>query len=203
MKTDPTFWLLARASGITAYALLTASVLAGLVLKSRPFGRALKTASVTDVHRFHAQLGLGMLGLHGAAILLDTTVKMPLAGLVVPGASPYRPTSVSFGVLSAELMLLIYVSFSLRKRIGVKNWRRLHWATYAVFLLGTAHGLFAGTDSSQPWARSLYLGAVGAVAFATAWRALTRPTRTPAPARTPAPVRTPAPTATPAPERSF
>lgn len=186
MKTDPTFWLLARASGLSAYALLTASVLAGLVLKSRPFGRALKTSSVTDVHRFLALLGLGMLGLHAGAIMLDATVKMPLAGLVVPGASPYRPIAVSSGVVAAELMALIYVSFSLRKRVGVRNWRRLHWATYLVFVLGTAHGLFAGTDSSQPWARSLYLGAVGAVAFATAWRALTRPTRaapTPAPAR--------------------
>ena len=38
MTHDPTFWLLARASGLTAYVLLTLSVLAGLVLKSRPFG---------------------------------------------------------------------------------------------------------------------------------------------------------------------
>ena len=37
MKSDPTFWILARTSGLVAYALLTASVLAGLVLKSRPF----------------------------------------------------------------------------------------------------------------------------------------------------------------------
>ena len=37
MTHDPTFWLLARASGLTAYLLLTASLLAGLVLKSRPF----------------------------------------------------------------------------------------------------------------------------------------------------------------------
>jgi hypothetical protein len=31
MKTDPTFWLLARATGLTAYVLLTASVLAGQI----------------------------------------------------------------------------------------------------------------------------------------------------------------------------
>ena len=52
----------------------------------------------------------------------------------------------------------------------MRNWRRLHWATYAVFVLGTAHGLPAGSDSSQPWALGLYLGAVGAVGFATAYR---------------------------------
>ena len=198
MKTDPTFWLLARASGMTAYVLLTASVLAGLVLKSRPFGRALKVSSVADVHRFLSLLGLGMLALHGVSLMLDQTVKMPLAGLFVPGASPYRPTSVSFGVLTAELMALIVVSFSIRKRIGVRNWRRLHWATYAVFVMGTLHGLLAGTDSSRPWAKALYLGAVGAVVFATSWRALTRPTRPAPAARRPASV----PTTTPVPERS-
>jgi hypothetical protein len=42
---------------------------------------------------------------------------------------------------------LIYVSFSLRKVIGVRNWRRLHWATYGVFALVTVHGLMAGFDS--------------------------------------------------------
>jgi len=182
VKHDPTFWLLARASGLTAYALLTASVLAGLVLKARPFGRALKPASVTDLHRFLAMLGLGMLGMHGATLVLDQTVHMPLAGLVVPGASPYRAAAVGVGVVGAELMLLIYVSFALRKRIGVRNWRRLHWATYLVFLLATIHGFASGTDSTQPWARSLYLGAIGAVAFATAWRAIDRPTRSPIPA---------------------
>jgi sulfoxide reductase heme-binding subunit YedZ len=177
MTHDPTFWLLARASGLTAYVLLTLSVLAGLVLKSRPFGRALKQASVTDVHRFLALLGLGMLVLHAAALVLDRTVHMPLAALVVPFLSSYRPTAVAFGVLTAELMGLITLSFSLRKRIGVRNWRRLHWATYLVFLMGTIHGLTAGTDTARPWAFSLYLGAVGSVAFATAWRALRRPTR--------------------------
>ena len=46
MKTDPTFWLLARATGLTAYALLTASVLAGLTVKSRPLGTRVKAAAV-------------------------------------------------------------------------------------------------------------------------------------------------------------
>jgi predicted ferric reductase len=170
VKTDPTFWLLARASGLTAYLLLTGSVVAGLVVKTRPFGRAVRAASVVDVHRFLALLGLGMIALHAVAILLDQTVHMPLAGTVVPGLSPYRPAAVACGVLAAELAVLIVVSFSVRRRIGMRNWRRLHWATYLVFLLATVHGLTAGTDSAQPWALDLYLGAVGAVAFATAYR---------------------------------
>jgi predicted ferric reductase len=178
MTHDPTFWLLARASGLTAYVLLTLSVLAGLVLKSRPFGRALKAGSVTDVHRSLAFLGLAMLVLHGVALVLDRTVHMPVGALVVPFLSSYRPGAVALGVLAAELMGLIAVSFSLRRWIGGRNWRRLHWATYLVFLMGTVHGLTAGTDTARPWAFGLYLGAVGAVVFATAWRTLTRPIRT-------------------------
>ena len=77
MRHDPTFWLLARASGLTAYVMLTLSVLAGLVLKSRPF-RALKPAAVTDLHRILAMLGLGALAGHATALVLDTTVHVSI-----------------------------------------------------------------------------------------------------------------------------
>ncbi|HZD88330.1 MAG TPA: ferric reductase-like transmembrane domain-containing protein [Gaiellaceae bacterium] len=177
MRSDPTFWLLARAGGLTAYTLLTASVLAGLVLKARPLGRALRAGAVTDLHRFLATLALAALAVHGVALLLDRTVRMPLAGLLLPGASPYRPVSVGVGVVAAELMAVVVVSFSVRRLIGRRRWRRLHWTTYLLFVLATVHGLLAGSDSAQPWARDLYLGAVGAVAFATAWRAAYRPAR--------------------------
>ena len=175
MKADPTFWLLARASGLTAYVLLTLSVLAGLVLKSRPFGKALRAATVADTHRFLAVLGLGAVALHGAALVLDQTVRVSPLALVVPGLVSYRPVWTAVGVLAAELMVVVYASFSLRRRIGARNWRRLHYATYAIFGAATVHGLAAGSDSGAPWALGLYAGALGAVATATAWRALTSP----------------------------
>ena len=171
MTHDPTFWLLARAAGFTAYILLTGSVLAGIAVKTRPFARV-KPAAQTDVHRTLALAGLGMLVLHGVALTLDQTVRMPLSGLFLPFTSSYRPLAVGAGVLAAELMVVVYASFGLRKRIGNRNWRRLHWLTYAVFAGATAHGLAAGSDTSRPWAAALYLGAVGAVLGATGWRAL-------------------------------
>ena len=160
MKTDPTFWILARSSGLLAYALLTSSVLAGLVLKSRPFGTALKAATVADLHRFLAMLGLGAVLAHASALVLDSTVHIGIGSLLVPGLAPYRPLWTGLGVLAAELMVVVYASFSLRKRIGARNWRRLHWATYLIFALATVHGLTAGTDSlslihiSEPTRRS-------------------------------------------------
>ena len=91
MKTDPTFWIEARASGLAAYLLVTCSVLAGLVLKSRPFGKALKPAAVTDLHRFVALLALGAIAVHGATLALDRTVSITWVGLLVPGTISYRP----------------------------------------------------------------------------------------------------------------
>jgi sulfoxide reductase heme-binding subunit YedZ len=169
---DPTFWLLARATGVTAYALLTLSVLAGLVLKSRPLGRALKGAAVMDTHRFLSSLALGAVLFHALSLLLDSTVKIGLGALLVPGLSPYRPLAVGLGVVAAELTAVVALSFPLRRKIGQRSWRRLHWATYGIFAAATAHGLAAGTDTH--WLFPIYLGAVFAAAFATIWRALTR-----------------------------
>jgi predicted ferric reductase len=176
MHHDPTFWLLARASGLTAYVVLTLSVLAGLVLKSRPF-RSLKASTVTDVHRTLALTGLGALGLHAASLVLDTTVKVTPTALVVPGLVAYRPVAVAYGVVAAWLFVAITGSFWLRKRIGMRMWRRLHWLTFVLFGLASVHGMSAGTDTSSPWVHGIYLGAMGAVAAATTWRILTAPVR--------------------------
>ena len=189
MRTDPTFWLLARAAGLAAYVLLTSAVLAGLVLAGRP-PRRLSPPSVLELHRTLTWLALGAVGLHGAALALDPTVHLSLVQLLVPGAAPYRPLATAAGVLAAELALLVAVSFRLRRRIGVRAWRRLHYATFAVFAAATLHGLLAGSDSARPWALPLYGVATGAVSAALAARIVRRrpirPGPHPAPAARPA-----------------
>ncbi len=183
MTSDPTIWLVARASGLIAYALMTASVLAGLILKSRPFGRRLRGVTAMEIHRTLSFLGLAALGLHGTALVLDRTVDIRLSHLVVPGLAPYRPVWTGLGVVAGEIMLAIIVSFPLRRFLGTRTWRRLHWATYLTFALATAHGVQAGTDTGRPWANALYIGALASVAAAVTWRAMTRG---PAPKRVPA-----------------
>ena len=169
MKNDPTFWLLARASGLLAYALATATVVAGLTLKTRVL-RSIRPASVTDVHRFLSLSGLIAAGGHCLALVLDRTVEVSPLALVVPGLVPYRTVWSSLGVVVLELMVVIHLSFRLRKRIGMRNWRRLHYCSYLVFAGATVHGLLNGTDSAQPWALALFAVAVGSVVSLTVWR---------------------------------
>jgi methionine sulfoxide reductase heme-binding subunit len=193
VKSDPTFWILARASGITAYLLLTTTVLAGLLLRARPFGSRLKAASVTDVHRFLSLLALGAVGIHGVALVLDRAVSIAIQALLVPGLAGYRPVWTSLGVVAGELMALLVLSFSVRRRIGPKAWRRFHYVAYAAFAAASVHGITAGSDTSQTWARVLYASSLAAVVAATAWRVLVPPVR-PARARAAAtaPVHAPA-----------
>ena len=177
MKSDPTFWILARATGLAAFVLLTVSVLAGLVVRSRPFGTRLKPATATDLHRTLALLSLSAVLMHIGTLLVDDAAEIGLGAVLVPGLSPYRPVATGLGVLAAELMVLVYASFSLRRRIGQKNWRRLHHTTFGLFALAAGHGIFAGSDTAALWALALYLGAIGAVAAATGWRLLVPPAR--------------------------
>ena len=184
MHHDPTFWLLARAAGLTAYLMLTGSMVAGLTLKSRLLGRAVRPATITDIHRTLAIAGVGALALHGVALVLDSTITITPIALLVPGLSPYRPVLTGIGVVAGELMALITVSFWARKRIGTKVWRRLHWFSYAGFIAASVHGIGSGSDSGRPAVMGIYAGALAAVVAGTAWRALTsRPRGTRSPVR--------------------
>ena len=173
-ETRPDLLAARAGGGITAYVLLTLSVLAGLVLKSRPFAR-LRPADGHRVHRRSRSPRSGRSRCTAIALVLDTTVKVSLAALVVPGPRHLPAGGSRGGVVAGWLFVLITASFWVRQRIGGRMWRRLHWLTYAIFGLATVHGLAAGTDSTQPWARDLYLGALGSVVAATAWRALVPP----------------------------
>jgi methionine sulfoxide reductase heme-binding subunit len=124
-----------------------------------------------DLHRFLSLLGLMAVGLHGVTLFLDETIKIPLIGFFVPGFVPYRPVWTSVGVLTAELMLIIHLSFRWRQKMGVRVWRRLHFSTYGAFAGATLHGLLAGTDSSRTWMLASYAGVLGLVLALTGWRA--------------------------------
>jgi methionine sulfoxide reductase heme-binding subunit len=174
LKTDPTFWIIARASGLSAYGLMTMSVVVGLIVKSRPL-RALKASTVTDVHRVFTSLALAAIAVHGTALALDTKIPFSVKQLVVPGISPYRPIWTGTGIVVAELMLLIYLSFSARRWIGTKNWRRLHYLTFGLFAGATVHGVMTGTDSGRQWTLLIYVTAIGLVVSLTSWRVLAPP----------------------------
>jgi predicted ferric reductase len=69
-----------------------------------------------------------------------------VAGLLVPFAAPWSPAAVAAGVVAGWAMLAIASSFRLKRWIGQKGWRRLHYLSFGAFVLALGHALVAGTD---------------------------------------------------------
>ena len=141
----PVAWLIARAAGLVALALLTVSVTLGLMVSTK----LLKPRWQKSLFGWHQTLiwtALAMLVLHGTAILLDPVMRFGLTAVVLPGAAPWRPVTVAAGIVAGYLMLALAISFRARRRIGQRRWRLLHYGSFPAFALALGHALHAGTD---------------------------------------------------------
>jgi methionine sulfoxide reductase heme-binding subunit len=157
-------WYAARAGGILAYLLLTASVCLGLLMSGKARLQRWPRFALEDVHRFLGILAGIFVAIHGAALLVDSFVPFSLTQVLVPGTSSYRPLAVGLGVVAAELLAALALTNRYRTRIGHTAWRRLHMLNLGVWGLALLHGLTAGTDAFTAWALVLYAG--------TAWLVL-------------------------------
>jgi sulfoxide reductase heme-binding subunit YedZ len=169
-----TVWIVARAVGFAALLLLTASVCVGATVTggNRRDGRRLVWQYV---HRWLAALGLLALAVHLGAILADSFAHVGVLGALVPLQSAYRPLAVGLGTVAVYCTLLVGLTSWARGRLarsaaGARGWRVVHLLSYVAWAAAMLHGLAAGSDSSTPWARVIYLGCLGAVAGSLAGR---------------------------------
>ena len=180
----PVAWYVVRAAGLVAFATLTLSVWLGLAMSTRLL-RPKHQKSLFGWHQTLAWTGLSMLVLHAGALLFDPTLHFRLPALLVPFAAPWRPAAVAAGVVTGWLTLALASSFRLRKWIGRRGWRRLHYASFAAFVLALGHALATGTDLRGVGGPILVAVAAGPVV----WLGLARillPRATPAVAPRPA-----------------
>ena len=141
----PVAWLVARAAGLVAFALLTISVTLGLALSTRLLGGR-RGKMLLGWHQTIMWTGLAMVGLHGTALALDPVMRFGFTGVLVPGLAPWRPLPVAAGIVTGWIMLTLATSFHVRRRIGQRRWRLMHYASFAGFAIGLYHALNVGTD---------------------------------------------------------
>jgi sulfoxide reductase heme-binding subunit YedZ len=165
-------WYAARAGGMLAFVLLTASVVAGLMLSSRDRLQHWPRFALEDVHRFLGLLAGSFIVLHGGALLLDSYLPFTLGSLLIPGTAPYRPLWVALGIVGAELLVALAIANHYRKELGHTFWRRAHYLNFAVWTLALVHGLGAGTDTTTPWAVTIYVVSASLVVGLTVRRVL-------------------------------
>ncbi len=182
LTSNPVDWYAARAAGLAAYVLLSAVVVLGLTMAGRARLARWPRFAVEEVHRAGGLLVGCFVVVHVVTIAIDSYLPFPLASLVVPGLSTYRPLWVALGIVAAELLLALAFTNRYRNRlVPYAFWRRAHYLNFAVWLAATLHGLGSGTDRNAPWLLAIYTVAASSVAAAIAWRFLRlRPLAVPA-----------------------
>ncbi len=164
-------WNLTRASGIVGYFLLAASTIWGLLLSTKMIKNIVPPAIALAMHNYLSWTAIGFSILHAGLLLFDGYYNFQLWNLLIPFTGPYAPFWVGIGILGFYLMGLTTLSFYARKKIGQKNWRKLHYLTFLAFAFITAHGWMAGTDSVQ--LSVMYGVSTLSVFFLTTYRILT------------------------------
>jgi len=170
--TAQTPWYLSRSAGTVGYLLLAGSTIWGLLLSSKIIKETVSAALSLAMHNILSWLAIAFTGVHIVSLLFDNFFSYKLTDLLVPFVGPYKPGWVGLGVIGFYLMMLTSVSFYFRKQIGQKRWRSLHYLTFAVYALGTVHGLTAGTDSSNPGMQIMYWGSALVIFFLATYRVL-------------------------------
>ena len=147
------WWLMSRASGVVALALVSLSVGLGLAMAGRVSRRPGTKRKMVALHEQAALAGLVAIGVHGLTLLGDHWLNPGLRGIVVPFAMGYRPLWTGLGIVGAYLAAALGLSFYLRRQIGARLWRKAHRLTVVVYLLALGHAFGAGTDAGSPWLR--------------------------------------------------
>jgi len=172
-------WLVARSSGIVAWALIVASAAWGLLLATRVLGRKASPAWLLSLHRFLGALAVVFTAVHVVAIVADQYVDFGLTEVLVPFASSWEPFAVALGIVGMYLLAAVQVTSLLRGHLSQSAWRRVHLLSYALFATTTVHALMAGTDTNAllPTGVAVIFGAAAVFTGATLWWTRTEATR--------------------------
>jgi len=163
-------WYAVRAFGFLAYFVLAASVLYGLLLSTKILDAIAHRPVSFALHKDLSIVGLILAGLHGVILLADSSFDFTPRAILVPFASPYSPVTVGIGQLTFYASLVILLSFYVRRRIGQRTWRLLHYVTFLSFAGASYHGIASGSDSGSFWAFWVYLTPITAMIFLTTYR---------------------------------
>lgn len=170
-------WYATRGAGAMTLVLLTASVVLGIGEVRRWQPAAAPRFAIAALHRTISLLALVLLAVHIVTTLLDPFPHIGVLNAGVPFMTDYRPLWVGMGTLASDILVALVLTSLVRRRLGYRAWRGLHWLAYACWPVALLHGLGAGSDTKTTWLLVLTLGCVAAVVVALGSRLAAAPMR--------------------------
>lgn len=179
------YWYMSRSAGVVAYLLLWGSVAWGIMISSKFLDGVVKPPVVFELHKSMSILAMIVGMFHGLILLGDTYMNFTALDILIPFKSAYQPFWVGLGILGFYLLAMLVASFYIKKHLGHRTWRLLHYSSFAMWVMTTLHGLAAGTDTSTVLMKVLYTAAVVSVGYLLTYRIATAKSlkSTPAPVR--------------------
>lgn len=153
-------WLLIRASGVTAWALLSVVVFWGIFLRTRLLGTNATPVALLHMHRWVGSLALVALAVHLGTLLIDPVVAFSVSQILIPGSAPWQPFATALGTIALYLMIPVSIIGRIRTKLGKKGnafFKRSHFIAYFAWPVATAHYIFAGTDAMAEWSVALII----------------------------------------------
>ena len=121
------FWILSRGAGIAAIVLAGLSVSAGLLAgRNMPFARLRKTLELRPVHEALSMATIILIAAHGLLLIGDPWLDPGVVGISVPFVMDYQPFWTGVGIIAGYGMILLGLSYYVRKWIGPNRWRVAH-----------------------------------------------------------------------------
>jgi sulfoxide reductase heme-binding subunit YedZ len=163
MTVDQFFWVLARVSGLSAYAALAIALVTGIALRSAVLDWLGSNRAVRSLHEFTIVLWVPLAVLHLLSLLLDTTARIGIADVFLPFHSSYGTLAIGVGALSLDLLVAVTVASYLKRRMRKDVWLWVHRLAYVAFALVFLHAVLSGTDFSDPAVSAITWGAGAAL----------------------------------------
>jgi predicted ferric reductase len=168
------YWYLSRGTGFVSLGLLWLSMMLGIGITNKMARLWPGTAPAFAIHEYTGLLGLLLASFHALILLGDKYSQYKLVQLLMPfGSVQYRPTWVGLGQLGFYAWFVIALTFYVRRAIGKKTWRAIHYASFACYLAALVHGLLSGTDTGMLWAQDFYWITGAGLLFVLVYRLLT------------------------------
>lgn len=139
-------WYTSRATGVVSLILLSAVMIIGMLVNRQGRLPGLPRFAVLGLHRNLSLLAVAFVAVHVLTAVTDSFVSISLAAIVIPFVSSYEPLWLGLGAVSLDLMAAVIVTSLLRRHIGRRVWRAVHWLAYASWPVAVVHSIYSSHD---------------------------------------------------------
>ena len=166
----PTLGTASLFTGVISMVLLTAVVVLGVLVNRQGRLPGLPRFAGLSLHRYLSLLAIGFLVVHILTAIADPFAGIGLAAAIIPFVSAYKPVWLGLGAVSFDLMAALIVTSLLRRHIGRRTWRAVHWLAYVCWPVALAHSIGSNADMRSGRLRDLAAACILAVLAAAGWR---------------------------------